>query len=301
MSALTWGGGMILVNCEGKDDYAIMKQIQQIKLIDPAMAVVLLKPQPNLSGINRTEKLYVVSHGATGDFFDGNGFGKKIRLLRYLTDDQNGVPQNFSGDIIILSCYGGKKPYGDDSIAEYIAKGLPGRAAAGTVVTGAIGYSFGTPEFRKSGRSSVLCDSAFYSLGNANGVVDAWLKLMPTHTEGILHAKLQINVETNKTIRTLIHAKLQGTGETPEQAAEKLLTEFIDEAKGIEATLSDIIRKKIPGDTAAARADYLVNVNNAGEDAVKKWNLAIERQYELYSDYYLWVLYPNGFTVATVL
>src|SRR6266404_42912 len=151
---------MILVNCDGKDDYAIMKQIQQIKLLHPAATIVLLNAQPNLSAIDLNEKIYVVSHGTTDNFF--GGFGEKVRLRRYLKEPGNGVPQNFSGEIIILSCYGGKKPYNGESIAEYIAEGLQGRAAKGAVVTGAIGYSFGTPEFGKSGRSSVLCDSAFY-------------------------------------------------------------------------------------------------------------------------------------------
>jgi hypothetical protein len=286
---------MILVNCDGKDDYAIMKQIQQIKLIHPATAIVLLNAQPNLSAIDLDEKIYVVSHGTTDNFF--GGFAEKVRLRRYLKEPANGVPQNFSGEIIILSCYGGKKPYNGESIAEYIAEGLQGRAAKGAVVTGAIGYSFGTPEFGKSGRSSVLCDSAFYSLGDVNRIVDTWLRLTPTHTAGILSDKLQINVETDKTIRTLITAKIQGSQETPEQVAEKLINEFINEAKGIEETLKTIIRK-IPGDTAAARTEYLVN--NTGEDAVKNWNLAIGRQYELYGDYYLWVMPPNGFTVAFV-
>jgi hypothetical protein len=286
---------MILVNCDGKDDYAIMKQIQQVKLIHPATAIVLLNAQPSLSAIDLNEKIYVVSHGTTDNFI--GGFGEKVRLLRYLKEAANGVPQNFGGEIIILSCYGGNKPYNGESIAKYIAEGLQGRAAKGAVVTGAIGYSFGTPEFGKSGRSSVLCDSAFYSFGDVKSIVDTWLQLMPTHTAGILSDRLQINVETDKTIRTLITAKIQGSQETPEQAAEKLINEFINEAEGIEGTLRTIIRK-IPGDTAAARADYLVN--NTGEEAVKKWNLAIDRQYELYGDYYLWVMPPNGFTIAFV-
>ena len=286
---------MILVNCDGKDDYAIMKQIQQIKLVHHATAIILLNAQPNLSTIGLNENIYVVSHGTTDNFF--GGFGEKVRLSRYLKHPTNGVPQNFSGEIIILSCYGGKKPYNGESIAEYIANGLQGRAAKGAVVTGAIGYSFGTPEFRNSGRSSVLRDSAFYSFGNVTGIVDTWLGLMPTHTAGILRDKLQINVETDKTIRALITAKVQGSQETAEQAAEKLINEFINEAKGIEEALKTIIRK-IPGDTAAARADYLVN--STGEEAVKNWNLAIDRQYELYGSYYLWIVPPNGFTIAHV-
>lgn len=288
---------MILVNCDGKDDYAIMKQIQQIKLIHPATAIVLLDDQPELSAIAQDEKIYVVSHGTTDDFFDSPGYGKKIRLRRYLKDPAKGVPQNFRGEIIILSCYGGNKPYNGESIAEYIAKGLEGRAAKGTVVTGATGYSFGTPEFGKSGRSSVLRDSAFYSFGDVNRIVDTWLRLTPTHTAGILKDKLQVDVETGKTIRALITAKIQGS-ETPEKVAGELINEFISEAKGIEETLRTTIRNNIPGDTAAARASYLVN--NPGEEAVKKWNLAIDRQYALYGDYYLWVMPPDGFTIARV-
>lgn len=286
---------MILVNCDGKDDYAIMKQIQQIKLLHPAMAITLLDAQPNLSAIGLNENIYVVSHGTTDNFF--GGFGEKVRLRRYFKEPDKGVPQNFHGEIIILSCYGGNKPYNGQSIAEYIAEGLQGRAAQGAVVTGAVGYSFGTPEFRHSGRSSVLRDSAFYSLGDVNGIVDTWLRLMPAHTAGILRDKLQINVETDKTIRALITARIQASQETPEQAAAKLINEFIIEAKGIEETLKTIVRK-IPGGTAAARADYLVN--NPGDELAKNWNLAIDRQYELYGSYYLWVMPPNGFTVAHV-
>ena len=286
---------MILVNSDGKDDYAIMKQVQQIKLLDHAAMVVSLNPQPNISGIGLNEKLYVVSHGTTSNFF--NSFVEKDVLVGYLTHAQSGVPQNFNGDIIILSCYGGNKPYSGDSIAEYVAKGLKGRAATGTVVTGAIGYSFGTPEFRQSGRSSVLCDSTFYSFGNLNSLVDKWLKLMPTHTAGVLHDKLQVNVETGKTIKDLI-ATLKGSLDTPEKIATSLITDFTIEAGQIENTLSSIIRKRIPGDTVATRADYLVNMT--GEDPVKEWNAAIERQYKLYGDYYLWVTPPNGFTVTHV-
>jgi hypothetical protein len=286
---------MILVNGDGKDDYAIMKQVQQIKLLDHAMKVVSLDSQPNISGIGLNEKLYVVSHGTTANFY--KGFVEKDGLVGYLTHAQSGVPQNFNGEIIILSCYGGNKPYSSDSIAEYVAKGLKGRAATGTVVTGAIGYSFGTPEFRQSGRSSVLRDSKFYLFGDLNGLVDTWLKLKPTHTAGVLHDKLQVNVETGKTIKDLI-ATLKGSLESPEQIATRLITEFTSEAEQIETTLSSTIRKKIPGDTVAARADYLVTMT--GEGPVKEWNAAIERQYKLYGDYYLWVTPPNGFTVTHV-
>jgi hypothetical protein len=286
---------MILVNSDGKDDYAIMKQVQQIKLLERATQVVSLESQPNISGIGRNEKLYVVSHGTTANFF--RGYVEKDGLVGYLMHAQSGLPQNFNGDIIILSCYGGNKPYSSDSIAEYVAKGLSGRAASGTVVTGAIGYSFGTPEFQHSGRSSVLRDSAFYLFGNLNGLVDTWLKLTPTHTGGVLKDKLHVNVDTGKTIKELI-ATLQGSLETPEQIAARLITEFTSEAEPNENTLGTIIRRKIPGTTVAARADYLVDMT--GEDPVKEWNAAIEKQYKLYGDYYLWVTPPNGFTVTHV-
>jgi hypothetical protein len=64
------------------------------------------------------------------------------------------VPQKFGG-IVILACYSGLEA-GTASLAAYLAAGLKGRAAADTPAAGANGFSFGTPEFRKSERSSVL-------------------------------------------------------------------------------------------------------------------------------------------------
>jgi hypothetical protein len=289
---------VILVNSIfPESDYAIMKQIQQIKLInpvDPALSVVSLENQPDLSRIGLTEKLYVVSHGMAGDFLFG--YVTKGQLLGYLIDAQHGVPNGFHGDIIILSCYGGSAPYGGNSVITDLASGLHGRAAANTVVTGAIGYSFGTPEFRHTGRSSVLRDAAFYTFGNINGMVDKWLTLNPTHTAGVLHDDLNITVVTNNTIGGLLASVQQSKG-VPKEVAAKYMESFAIEAKQIEETLKDRL-SQIPVHTVAERADYLVTQNT--KQIVIEWNNAIAQQYKLYSDLYLWAPTANAFTTANV-
>jgi hypothetical protein len=289
---------VILVNTLFAEyDYAIMKQIQQIKLInpaDPTLSVVSLEHQPDLSRLGLTEKLYVVSHGLAGDFF--LGYVDKGGLLGYLTDAQHGVPHGFHGDIIVLSCYGGTAPYNGSSLVTYLANALQGRAAANTVVTGAIGYSFGTPEFRHSGRSSVLRDSAFYTFGNINGMVDKWLTLNPTHAGGVLQDDLNINVAMNKTIGDLLAMVQQSKG-VPKEVAAKYMDSFAINAKQIEDTLKDRLTQ-IPGSTVAQRADYLVTQST--KQIVIDWNNAIAQQYKLYSDLYLWAPTANAFTTANV-
>lgn len=287
---------MILVNnITAATDYAIMKQIQQIRLInpmDPRLSVVPLDPQPDLSKVGMDETLYVVSHGATGMFF--GGYVGKDELVKYLTDSKLGVPMGFKGAIIILSCYGGDDLLGT-SLAADVATGLKGRAATNTQVTGATGYSFGTPEFRQSGRSSVLVASEFYTLGNINGMVAKWLTLKPTHTKGVLHDDLKLNVATNKTIRELLKT-IQPAKETPEKIATRYLADFAIKAKQIQDTLEDRL-SKITVSTLVERADYLVTKGT--EQIVKEWNEAIEQQYLLYSGLYLFAT-SNAFTTALV-
>ncbi len=287
---------MILVNkATAASDYAIMKQIQQIRLIlgNNAMPVVPLDPQPDLSTLAIDQKIYVVSHGTTSDFI--LEYVKKDALLGYFTHATHGLPQNFRGDIIILSCYGGDNSY-KTSIAGYLANGLKGRAAANTVVTGAIGYSFGTPEFGHTGRSSVLRDSDFYSVGDINGMATKWLTLTPTHTGGVLKDSFNLNVDTGETICDQL-ATVQNKG-APEAIARGIMTDFADKVTN---QIEEILRarlRSIPVNTLAGRADYLVNQN--GEQIVIDWNAAIAQQYKLYGDLYLWVPRATAFTIERV-
>lgn len=288
---------MILVNSTNVTDYAIMKQVQQIRLMDPAdrtLSVVSLEPQPDFSKLIPGEKLYVVSHGRTGEFFGGVTINV---LISYLTEAKTGIPQGFSGDIILLSCYSGDALSGGPALAKYMATMLTGRAAKNTKVTGATGYSFGTPEFRKTGRSSVLSTIEFYSLGNINGMAGAWLKLKPTHTAGVLH-DLGINVETGKTIKELL-ATVQTTQGAPEDIATKYVTSFADEAKRIEDALKVILASnQIPKSTIAEAANFLVTRNE--EQVVQDWNTEINKQYKLYNNLYLWKTLSDAFKDANV-
>jgi hypothetical protein len=288
---------MITVHGE-MSDYAIMKQVQQLKLSNPQMAVVTLDDKTDFSALAADESLYLVSHGNAG-----NGNLRDIKrpaLLGWLTDPNRGVPQHFGG-IVILSCYSGlqaKPP--DPSLAIYLATGLAGRAAAGTPVAGANGFSFGTPEFKKSGYSSVLSMdlAAFYFAAADGEMIKAWLTHKPTHTGGVLKDKFNINVDTSKTIEEHLVTVQQIPPKTPEEIAKALVTAFAKDAKAIEAKLDDIIENKIPGNSVAERADYLVN--NDQEADVITWNTTIDTQYELFHDLYLWASAANAFTVAKV-
>jgi hypothetical protein len=290
---------MILVNSAKVTDYAILKQVQQIRLIDPTdhtLSVVSLDSQPDLSKVSLKETLFVVSHGRAGDFF--GGVSKNV-LISYLADSKYGVPKGFNGDILLLSCCGGDAPPGQSSLAKYVATMLTGRVAKGTMVAGATGYSFGTPEFRQSRRSSVLCASEFYSLGDINPMVAAWLKLQPTHGGGVLHDDLAINVDTGKTIKELL-TTIPASQRTPEEIAAEYVVNFADEARRIEDALKGIVAgNTIPKSTIAEAADFLVTRNE--EQVVQSWNAEIDNQYKLYTNLYLWKSRLDAFKAEHVL
>lgn len=289
---------MIVVNGL-ESDYAIMKQVQQLRLQNRQMTVVKLDDKTDFSKLAPGEKLYLVSHGdiSTGCFKE---IDKKV-LLDFLAVGSRGVPEKFGG-MVILSCYSGMRM--DDaqkeySLAEYLATGLVGRAAAGTLVEGANGYSFGTPEFGKSGYSSVLSMdlAAFYFASNddPSHMIEAWLKHKPAHSGGVLNVDLGITVDTGKTIEEQL-ATVQG--KKPEEIAQGYVIPFAKEAKGIEALLGLIIENKIQGDSVLNRARYLMN-NGPNQDVVN-WNNAIDRQYKLFGDLYLWAPPAKAFTAAKV-
>ncbi|HEX4834300.1 MAG TPA: hypothetical protein VH478_24770 [Trebonia sp.] len=268
-----------------------MKQVQQLRLMDQGMAVVELNDKADFSRLSRNETLYFVSHGYTGAFMSLD----KADVVRWLTDTSHGVPRDFGG-IVALSCYSGDGAY-TLSLAKYLAAGLHGRVAAGTTVEGATGYSFGTPEFRKSRRSSVLVDLAFYAAQSITDMVDEWLKLKPTHDQGVLHAKLGA-VDQGKTIEQQLTAAQKTLGKSANEVATDYIKDFAVEAKRIEQKLKDLLAAPMKGATVAERAEYLI-ANGTNQDVID-WNTAIDQQYALFSDLYLWKPQATAFAVEHV-
>ncbi len=69
---------------------------------------------------------------------------------------------------------------------------------------GAIGFSFGSPEFLTTGRSSVLPEHlrAFYRADDFNAMCEAWGDVKPSHQGGVLKDLGVKTVRTDKTIRS---------------------------------------------------------------------------------------------------
>jgi hypothetical protein len=273
-----------------KDDYAIMKQVQHIKLAYPGMTIGVLDNNADFSQLGPTEKLFLVSHGnaASGDLASID----RYELAAWLKADGRGVPRDFGG-IVICSCYSGLG--GNDSLAHYIAGQLKGKAAAGTTVAGANGYSFGTPEFGTSGLSSVLRQElrGFYTFTEET-MASEWPRVKPTHPSGVLAAKWKIQVDVDKTIQENLDTS-EALRSTPD-AVKGQLAIFAQEGKSIESQLKDAIQQ-VAGDSVPDRAGNLI----AGDTpAIRSWNAAITRQYELFKDYYLWAPAQAAFTVVPV-
>jgi hypothetical protein len=213
-------------------DYAIMKQVQQLRLKHPKMTVVQLDQNANFGALLLDEPLYLVSHGTHLGLKDI----KSSDLLGWLTSPKSGVPHGFNGGIVILSCYSGLQLTPQPSLASFLARGLHGLATPRMAVEGATGYSYGSPEFGNSGRSSVLPVNlgTFYYANDIPAMVEAWLKLKPTHTGGVLADKLGIKVG----IATTIGQQLSGRMQTPEEATLVLVSGFAAEVK-------DVIEKQL--------------------------------------------------------
>jgi hypothetical protein len=271
-----------------KDDYAIMKQVQQLKLAYPRMSVCALDEKTDFSQLGADEKLFLVGHGniATGDFRSTD----RYEMTGWLKAGGTGVPQHFGG-IVLCSCYSGLG--GDYSLARHIAQGLAGKAAAGTAVGGANGYSFGTPEFAQSGLSSVLRREldGFYTF-TQESMVTQWLAHKPTHTGGVLATQWHIDVRTDRTIQENVDA----SGALDPDAVKNQLIHFGQAAKGHEDQLKQAI-VQIGGGSLAEQTTNLMTGNTA---AVQSWNTAIAEQYQLYRDYYLWASTATAFTVEQV-
>lgn len=290
---------MITVNGECTD-YAIMKQVQQARLVRPDSKVLPLAKGTRFSTLAADEPLYIVSHGdrATGRL-------RNIRtadLLGWLTHRDLGLPAQFGG-IVILSCYGGLSgtPAVPVSLAREVAVGIAGRAAVGTAVAGARGYSFGSPEFRRSGRSSVLSLDLddFYWADDIPAMKTAWLAHKPTSTAGVLKDVFKCrSVDTDKTTEQNIRKALAAGGSATDRELDKrateLVTEFARKAKGIESRLKKIL-DRTPGATVAEKADYFTGNSDARD--VLDWNSTIEEQFQLFEQHYLWTPARDAFQV----
>ncbi|MGH4024345.1 MAG: hypothetical protein ACRDRV_07140 [Pseudonocardiaceae bacterium] len=135
-----------------------MKQVQQLKAHHQG-EVVTLNRDTHFDTIGPDEKLYIVSHGSSTD--GSLPFIGTDSLVSWLTGSDHGLPRKFGG-IVMLSCYSGLgKGQGltnsvDASLAERIADGSKDKVEPGTPVEGAKGYSFGSPEFGRTGHSSIM-------------------------------------------------------------------------------------------------------------------------------------------------
>ncbi|GAA1715005.1 hypothetical protein [Fodinicola feengrottensis] len=291
---------MISVN-GSSSDYAILKQVHQIKLGRLDQEVNELKTGVDFSELRELEALYVASHGnpSTGDL----GSIDTKKLLELLTAPGLGIPATYKGTIVLLSCYSGQQ-YSGTSLAERVAAGLRGKVTAGAKVVGANGFSFGTRKLRDGARrSSVLLNATgirdFYFLDSPkNATLSAtWLALKPTHADGVLKTKFVRAAEVNKTIKENLTQRLPG-GQTPQDAALNIITSFTATAKKIQDTLDNLAAKKFPRGTVAEVVKHLLD--HPKDADVTAWTQSIEEQYELFQAHYLWASDVDAFTTVQV-
>ncbi|MGC7096396.1 hypothetical protein ACPZ19_17100 [Amycolatopsis lurida] len=280
-----------------------MKQVQQAQLARPGDKVVPLVKGTRFSAIAADEPLYLVSHGnrATGRLRDVT----TADLLAWLSHRDLGLPERFGG-IVILSCYGGLGgttaiPV---SLAREVAQGLAGRVTAGVTVAGARGYSFGTPEFRRSGRSSVLplALEDFYWAEDVDEMKTAWAAHRPTHPGGVLKSVFKCkSVDDTKTCGQNVR-KAQATGGPAgdklfDTALTDLVTDFATQAHALETKLQKTL-DRVPGNTVAERAAHFAR-NPTARDVID-WNDAIDKQLALFHDRYLWTPAKEAFSVEKI-
>jgi len=268
---------LIAVNGDAQNDYALMKQVQQLRapLKQTHRRVIALNALSDFSGMKTNEDLFIVSHG-----WSDSGKLKGVetdKLIGWLNDANKGVPANF-GRIVLLSCYGGMDK-GQGALAENISAGLKHR---GHRVEGALGFSFGTTAFSKSTErhSSVLPENlrVFYELkaDQLDEMANTWGAMNPSHQHGILGDA----INRGQTIRQNMRAKFGGQADGRIAA---LIKDFQEEAKRIEERL----KRLLPGDSIEASADAL--------QSNPSWTDAIRRQYKLFDDYYLWTSPETAF------
>jgi hypothetical protein len=275
---------LIAVNPAGTPhtDYAIMKQIQQLRKVH-SKPVVMLDAGVDFSGMAAGEQLFVVSHGnaADGDLRDL----PTQTLIARLNHAQKGVPANIGG-ITLLSCYSGR-PVQPQSLAERVAAGLLHQHIA---VQGAVGFSFGSPEFSQTGHSSVMDEDlrAIYSAESIGDMADAWMDRNPTHNAGILTELPGLHlhgVPTNRTTYRILRDAGLSDGEAKDRI-KGLMRTLKGEIKRIEAGLRGLLGQ-VPGATVAAKATAFEEPWKHRK-TIDKWDRLIQQQYDLFHKYYLW-------------
>jgi hypothetical protein len=267
-------------------DYAIMKQVQQLRKVH-RKPVVMMDALVNFSNMEQGEELYIVSHGdaATGEMRDLS----VNQLLALLNHNQRGVPAHISG-ITLLSCYGGRVIAPRiESYAQAVANGLTHRLR----VKGAVGFSFGSPEFGATGQSSVMPEElrAIYSADDIDAMATAWEQRHPTHPGGVLTTELGLHsVSPQQTILQIVQNKV-GAGQAHDRI-KGMMKKLQSEIKRIEHGLADLLAT-MPGDSVPAKAaafeDKTQGSGGQRHRAVGKWDKLIRQQYELFTRYYLWV------------
>ena len=277
---------LIAVNPAGTphQDYAIMKQVQQLRKHHQG-AIITLDAAPNFSTMGPGEKLYIVSHGSadTGDLRDF----PTDTLIAALNHHARRPPANFGG-IVILSCYGGRAIQAT-SMAERVARGL---TRQGKTVEGAVGFSFGSPEFLASGKSSVLAEDlrAFYTAEDISAMTAIWAARQPTHTEGVLKDRGQYAAATNQTIRNnLLNVAPALSGGQADAWIDTRIKRFKSEVKRIELSLKSLLGS-IPGGSVAEKLANFEQRSGPYSRKAARWDALIQQQYRLFHDYYLWTV-----------
>lgn len=289
---------LIAVNVAGTPhtDYAIMKQVHQLRASQaPAPhAVTMLSSASDFSGMQAGEELFIVSHGSadTGNLRDV----EPSDLIKWLNHGTRGVPKHI-GKIVVLSCYGGMVKSGGQSLAQKIASGLKHREIT---VEGALGFSFGTPEFAQGqSHSSVLSEDlrVFYRADSIDDMCSAWKEMLPTHGGGVLTQPPQNldYVDEYASIKTNLVRK--HSAKAADGMIRTLITHFQTRAKAIEAGLAQALGQTA-GTTVQARIATLeapAPVGGVLPPNVVQWNALLAEQYQLFQDYYLWTNPDDAF------
>jgi hypothetical protein len=281
---------LIAVNPAGTPhtDYAIMKQVQQLRKVH-SKPVVILNSTVDFSEMDAGEQLFIVSHGnaVDGDLRDL----PTQTLIDRLNHAHRGVPANIGG-ITLLSCYSGR-PVQAQSLAERVAGGLNHHNIP---VQGAVGFSFGSPEFGQTAHSSVMAEDlrAIYSADNIDDMANAWRNRQPTHNGGILTELPGLDifaVSTNRTTYQILRDKQLSDGEANDRI-RTLMGKLKSEIKRIEAGLRGLLGQ-LPGMNVAEKVQSFEEPWRHGKK-INKWDRLIEQQYELFHKYYLWTPDDGG-------
>lgn len=282
------------------NDYAVMKMLHQVSRHRDGHPIVPLNGQTDFSKMKAGETLFLAGHGKreTGNIRMG---GTTTDLISWLNHNKRGIPNNI-GEITILTCYSGEV-IGNDTLANKIAAGLN---HDNIPVSGAKGFSFGTPSLQSTGKSSVLAlsNENLYWLGNPQTMGWQWAEMKPTSTGGALKEMYPtMTVDMGKTIAENVAIELnlqiveggEVTGEmaktnkaTVINALDTMMGTFAKKANRIQNRL-DFIIQRLPGTTVAGKLEVLRYPAMAGKDQkyAHAWSKLIIRQHELFKDYYV--------------